>query len=335
MRFRLRVPAVRPVRDIVATVRRAEQAGFDAVGFPDSHLHYRELWATLGAVAISTDQIAIGPMVTNLVTRHLTVTASAARAVAEMAPGRLFLGLGAGDSALGFDSLKHTGARATADGIVALRRLLAGDDVTYGSFAAHLRGAGGLDVPVQLAGSGPLMLATAGAVADAVIVTMGALEHKLARIAAGAAEAGRAQPPPVWVSTTTVLTDDLPATSRLLKPYCIRVAQLEGARVFEEAGVPITVPDHLLGAEGDVGHSADMEAAARSLDALVSDEAALWYAKTRLVGGSEADIRARFDELARLGVTGISMSHLSGSDLPDALIDSVGPIIEAWRRAQG
>jgi len=96
MRFGVRVPATHPIRDVVGFVQRAESAGFDACWFPDSHLNYREVWTTLGAVALATSRIQIGPTVTNLVGRHVTITASAARTVAEAAPGRFILGIGAG-----------------------------------------------------------------------------------------------------------------------------------------------------------------------------------------------------------------------------------------------
>ena len=106
MRFGVRMPAHHPIREVIATVRRAEAAGFDAAWFPDSHLNYREVWTTLGAVAVSTDRIQIGPTVTNLVSRHVTVTASAARAVSEAAPGR-FLTSGIQCSPFGMPSVSR------------------------------------------------------------------------------------------------------------------------------------------------------------------------------------------------------------------------------------
>ncbi|MET0895673.1 MAG: LLM class flavin-dependent oxidoreductase [Acidimicrobiia bacterium] len=331
IRVGVRVPATKPIRDIVVSVQRAEDAGFDYAGFPDSHLNYREVWTTLGVVAASTRRIGIGPNVTNLVTRHPTVTASAARAVAELAPDRLFLGIGAGDSALGFDSLHHTGVDATAEGIGVVRALLAGESVRYGTFQAALREAHET-VPVYVAASGPRMLRMAGAVGDAVVVLMGSLEQKLERVADAARAAGRAAPPPVLVNTVCLITDDVAAATKLLKPICLRVAQLEGAEVFARAGVPIDVPDHLLGAEGDIGHAADYAVAASEIDHLVSDEAALWFTTTRTLVGTAHDVRERLGSLARLGLAGVTLSHLSGSELPDALIDSAGPLVAAWKQ---
>jgi 5,10-methylenetetrahydromethanopterin reductase len=329
LRFGVRIPATRPIREVVSTVRRAESAGLDAACFPDSHLNYRELWATLGAVAVSTERISLGATVTNLVTRHPTVTASAARAIAEVAPSRFVLGVGAGDSAIGFDTLRATGTRAMAEGVRAVRTLLSGRTVRYGEFEAELRGAD-VEVPIYVAASGPRMLRTAGAVADGVIVSMGSLEEKFARIGEGAEDAGRTRPP-VFVYTTCVVTDDVAAASKLMKPFCLRIAQLEGVEIFERAGVRVEPPSHTVGAEGDVGHAADLAAASSAVDSLVSDEAALWFAHNRALVGPAGELTPRFEELAALGAAGVTMSQLSGSDLPDALIDSVAPIIADWR----
>lgn len=326
MRFGVRVPANRPIGEVVATVRRAEAAGFDAAWFPDSHLNYREVWATLGAVAVSTERIEIGPTVTNLATRHVTVTASAARAIAEVAAGRFILGLGAGDSALGFDGLRNASVAEMAEGVGRLRELTAGEGVTFGDFEAKLRGAD-VRVPVYLAASGPRTLAMAGAVADGVIIMMGNVAAKLAHVRRGAAEAGR-QPPPVFIYTTGAITDDLERISKAFKTSCIRIAQLEGREIFEAAGVRVELPpgEHRMGAPGDLGHAANIEEVAAQVDHLVSDEAALWFASNRALVGSEADIEAHFARLQDQGIAGVTMTQLSGSKLPDLLIETIGPL---------
>ncbi|MGE0387304.1 MAG: LLM class flavin-dependent oxidoreductase [Gammaproteobacteria bacterium] len=329
-RIAVRVPATRPLREVIATARRAESAGFDGAWFPDSHLNYREVWTTLGAVAAATDRIAIAPTVTNVLTRHLTVTASAARTVAEVAPGRFFVGLGSGDSAVGFDGLRPAAPAALRAGVEALRTLWRGQAVRYGGFEAVLRGAA-VDVPVYLAGSGPRVLELAGEVADGVILFMGNLEHKLSRVRAGAARAGRA-PPPCHVYTSCAIVDDIGRVSRMMKSGCLRVAQLEGTAEFERAGIRLQVPPHRAGADGDWGHAADLDAASRRLDHIVSDEAAAWYAANRTLVGTARDIAARVMQLRALGIAGVTVSALSGTDLPDALVESVAPLLPELRR---
>jgi len=333
MRFGVRMPAHHSIREVIATVRRAEAAGFDAAWFPDSHLNYREVWTTLGAVAVSTDRIQIGPTVTNLVSRHVTVTASAARAVSEAAPGRFLLGLGAGDSAIGFDGMRNSTLAQMREGVARLRALIAGEGVDFGGFEARLRGAAERP-PIFIAGSGPKTLEMAGAIADGVIIMMGNVEAKMGHVRRGANAAGRPAPP-VFIYTTGAVVDDLERVSKAFKAFCIRIAQLEGVGVFEEAGVKVELPSggHVMGAQGDLGHAASHHDVAHLVDHLVSDEAALWYARTRAILGSEDDIRAHLTRLREQGVAGVTLTELGGAKLPDHLIETLGPLTRPFAGA--
>ena len=81
-------------------VRRAEHAGFDIAWLPDSQFLWRDVWVSLALAAHETSTIRLGTCVTNLETRHPSVTAAAAATLDELAPGRVILGLGTGDSAV-------------------------------------------------------------------------------------------------------------------------------------------------------------------------------------------------------------------------------------------
>src|SRR6266545_5221983 len=107
-RFKIgvRVPPAGSIREVIETVRRADAAGFDMAWIPDSPLNYREVWSILGALAASTDRIELGAAVTNVVSQHVSVVASAARTIAEAAPGRFLITIGAGDSAVGYGGLR-------------------------------------------------------------------------------------------------------------------------------------------------------------------------------------------------------------------------------------
>ncbi|GGM24881.1 hypothetical protein GCM10010129_81740 [Streptomyces fumigatiscleroticus] len=96
----VRIPPCDRADRIVTSVRRAEELGFDSAWFPDSQLLWRDVFTTLTAAALGTERIGLGTAVTHLVTRHPAVVASAARSVAELAPGRFTLGRGVGDSSV-------------------------------------------------------------------------------------------------------------------------------------------------------------------------------------------------------------------------------------------
>ncbi|MFG2376622.1 LLM class flavin-dependent oxidoreductase [Streptomyces sp. NPDC048504] len=100
LRIGVRVPPCDRADRVARTGRRAEELGFDQVWFPDSQLLWRDVFTTLTAAAFATEYIGLGTAVTNLATRHPSVVASAARSVAELAPGRFTLGLGVGNSSV-------------------------------------------------------------------------------------------------------------------------------------------------------------------------------------------------------------------------------------------
>ena len=57
--------------------REAEATGFEWLGVADSQSVFRELYVALTLAALHTRRVRIGPLVTNPLTRHLVVTASA------------------------------------------------------------------------------------------------------------------------------------------------------------------------------------------------------------------------------------------------------------------
>jgi alkanesulfonate monooxygenase SsuD/methylene tetrahydromethanopterin reductase-like flavin-dependent oxidoreductase (luciferase family) len=84
----------------------AEAAGFDGV-FVWDHVQYRapathvaDAWITLAAMAVATERVRIGPLVTPLPRRRPHVVARQATALDQLSGGRLVLGVGTGrDSA--------------------------------------------------------------------------------------------------------------------------------------------------------------------------------------------------------------------------------------------
>lgn len=325
----VRVPAAGPFRDTVAVARRAEAVGLDMAWFPDSPLNYREVWSVLGAVAVSTERIAIGPAITNLASRHLTVTASAARALTEAAPGRFTLGIGAGDSGVGYDTLRPAKVAEMDEGVRKLRDLLSGGSVAYGTFEARLRDIGTSPPPIYLAAGGPKTLKMAGGVADGVIMPMGRFEEKMAWVKQGAEAAGRSMPE-IFVLTIGGKVENLEESILRMKVFCARTAQAEGVERFEKAGFKIDGEflAHKMGAEGDIGHLASVIDGGRALNDVISDELALWFMRENSLLGTEADVEAGLRRLAAAGVTGAYIGSQENSTLPHDLIEGLGPIVK-------
>ena len=80
--------------------KRAEAQGWHGMLVVDSQNLAADSYVALTLAATGTDRIGLGTGVTNSVTRHPAVTASAAMAVQTVSGGRMVLGIGRGDSAL-------------------------------------------------------------------------------------------------------------------------------------------------------------------------------------------------------------------------------------------
>lgn len=207
---------------LVDTATLAEEASFDFVGVPDSQLLIPELYTNLGAAARELDAVDLGPTVTNPVTRHPAVTASAITTVNAAFDGQAVLGVGSGDSAV--YTLGETAAPLSEleTFIRTCRTLCAGGETNHDGKPIELSryddvdGTG--DVPVLLAASGPETLELGGRVADRVLVGSGitpeVVEAALDHVDRGAREAGRdPDAVEVWLWPNARITDD-PAAHR-------------------------------------------------------------------------------------------------------------------------
>jgi 5,10-methylenetetrahydromethanopterin reductase len=171
-----------------------ERLGFDLIGVADTPGNAMDLWVALGVAAARTERVPLA-CVTNFVSRHPLVTASAAASLGATCDGRFILGVGTGHSAAVSAGARPTAPAAFRDGLVFTRTLLAGERASWNGAAAVLPKPAHR-VPVYAAGSGPGALTAAGAVADGVFVNYGLqAEHVTAaraHVREGARAAGRA-----------------------------------------------------------------------------------------------------------------------------------------------
>jgi 5,10-methylenetetrahydromethanopterin reductase len=196
LRIELGLYPTRAVRENVGLAGLAEQLGFDAVWVADSPVLWRELWVNLSGMAMATSRIRLGSAVTSAITRHPSVTASAALSLGELSGARFRLGVGRGDSALATSGCGRPQTlaefRAT---LVAFRALLAGEPAQVGSAEFRYAWVGLPPMPLYVAATGPRMLELAGELADGVIIMVGVAEPMvraaIERVQAGAVAAGR------------------------------------------------------------------------------------------------------------------------------------------------
>ncbi|MEU7858292.1 LLM class flavin-dependent oxidoreductase [Nonomuraea sp. NPDC049141] len=319
----IRLPPCVPAHHLTRTVRRAEELGFDQAWFPDSQLLWRDVFTTLTAAALGTERIGLGTAVTNLATRHPAVLASAARSVAELAPGRFTLGLGVGNSSVGPIGMRPSTGAEIRSGFAQLRALLGGESWDFGTATSRLRDP--LPVPLYLAASGPRNLRLAGEIADGVILLSGVSPETLAGASARVREGASGRGPvPLVASAFCAVTDDVERAARQLKPICAAMAQTGGAKALALSGITLDLPDRIDGVYPDLVHAEDWDRAVEICSRWVSDAAAVAFAQAFCLFGTAQEIHARLRELGDAGVDGVYLQHVGSYDLPEELIETVG-----------
>src|SRR5438309_4901359 len=170
----------RSVDAFAADVRRAEALGWDAVLQPDSQLRRRDTYVLLAAAARTTKRVTLGPLLANPVNRHPTVTASSIATIDELAPGRVLLGWGVGDTAVRLAGLRPARVKELESSTRLMRALLDGREVDVGA-ARPARLPHHRPVPIWIAAGGPKTLRMAGSIADCVFIRVGTYPANIAR----------------------------------------------------------------------------------------------------------------------------------------------------------
>src|SRR5919199_2985632 len=116
-------------RTVLDDVQRAERLGYDSVWIGDSQLLWREAYVLLGAAAALTRRVRLGIGVTNPVTRHPTVTASAMLTLQEASGGRALMGVGVGSTSVRTLGQQPVSRAELARWVELLRALWSGDAV--------------------------------------------------------------------------------------------------------------------------------------------------------------------------------------------------------------
>ena len=337
--FGLRDPPCRPASEVAAFVRRAEDAGFDIAWLPDSQFLWRDVWATLALAAEATRTIRLGTCVTNFETRHPSVTAAAVGTLDELAPGRVILGIGTGDSSIKTLGLRPTSLARMREEIAVTRALLRGETVDFGGRAMRLEALPSDPVPIYMAANAPKALALAGELCEGVITVAGirpeALAPGLGRIEEGVARGGRALADlDICAGLICHVTDDPREAAHIVRPYVVAMAQTGGQPALRTIGVEIDPPAVVGGIYPDVSHAKDWDAASEACEEWVSDEQALAFADAYCLIGPAERIAGALQEAAAAGATSFYVRHVSSYTLPTEVLEAfAAEIIPRFRVA--
>ncbi len=289
---------LQPVDDpatFTAMVEEIESLGYDNLWLTDSSLHARNCYAYLTLASRHSTRLGLGTAVTNPLTRHPAITASALATIDEISGGRAILGIGAGDRPLLALGLRPSPLADLEAAIDAVRALWRGGEVdaAAGSFSlheAHLRFPTRAGIPVYVAASGPRTLELTGRVAEGVILLVGLFPEAIAW-AVGHLERGMdaaAEPrtrPHVAVFAYGAIDDDREsalASARSIAAWFPQTAPV----VCELAGLDEALADEVRRAYG----GGEFQEAAQAA-ALLPDD----FVRKVALAGDRVDARARIE----------------------------------------
>ncbi len=296
---------------------RAEAWGFTGLLIADSQNLTADIWVELALAAARTSVLRLGPGVTNPVTRHIAVTASAAATLQAETGGRATLGFARGDSALSQIGRRPQTAQQFERSLVRLQSLLRGEAVTFDGTSSAIRWLAGAQlakVPVHVAASGPQVIAAAARHAEGVDLTVGAELQRLQWGAGLAREAGGATV--ALGAYLNVAVDPDRKRARAL----VRGSAATFAR-FSSGARPRGVSD---------ATATGIRQAAATYEAARHGEAAAGFAQ-RLdpgfidrftVAGPAAEVRDRLVEIAGAGMQRLIIVPCSLDTAPDAALQS-------------
>ncbi len=302
-------------------VARIESLGWDCVWLPDSQLRRRDTYVLLAAAAQATDVIQLGTLLVNPITRHPSVTASSIATIDELAPGRITLGFGAGDTAVRLSGLRPARVAEMEDAIILIRRLLAGEEVEVGAerpaYLPFHR-----PVPVWLAAGGPRTLEMGGRVADGIFVRVGThqatITDTVGRIRASAEDAGRDPlSVPLGIIFHTVLIDDPQDALTMGKAMAAGYYEYS-PMLFEPSGLRWDGPDtetlkRERGVWPDFHHDPDLLQAGHAVDFLTERHAGAFC----LCGAASEVVEQLVGVLVEAAAVGIEFEQVVLHPIPN------------------
>lgn len=197
MKFCICVPHDTTLDKAAQWWRHMDEAGFDYIGIADTPMLCREIYLSLSAAAAATKNARLLLMITNSITRDVTVTAGSMNTLRELHGDRFTYGFGAGDSSVIGVGLNIATANEMAEYVTAVRDILEGRTANYRGrqIKAAWRDWEPWRPRLWMAANGPKNLRKAAEVADAVIaggpMAPHAVKARMDYIRKCAEEAGR------------------------------------------------------------------------------------------------------------------------------------------------
>lgn len=245
----------------------AEEKGFTHAWLYDSQMIYSDVYVTMTLCAERTDTIKLGTGVTNPSSRIAPVTANAFASLNMLAPGRLVMAIGSGNTARRTLGMPAAKVAEVTEHVRVFRDLCHGDTTDYseGERRRKIRflNAGedfyNLDDPIEIlvAASGPKLLRVAGEVGDGVMlfgaVSPALIEFVMKHAREGAESVGR-DPDELDVTCMTAfhLTEpgvdlESPEVKRAVGPFVASSVNIFALSNKDPSVLPAEYRDEIVG----------------------------------------------------------------------------------------
>ena len=189
-------------------IKELEDLGYDAAWIPDSQMIWSDCYATMALAAANTSRIRLGTGVAIPGTRIAPTSAAAISSINQIAPGRIFWGVGTGHTAMRIMGQDPMPIKEFREYLRVMRALLDGEEVdyTYRDKSApivwgdHGKGFRNVEdrIPIYVAANAPMALRTAGTIGDGLIAVFNeqpdVLNYHMENVRKGAENAGRTLP---------------------------------------------------------------------------------------------------------------------------------------------
>ena len=157
-------------------IKDLENLGYDAAWVPDTQMMWSDCYSTMALAAQNTSKIKIGTGVAIAGTRIAPTTAAAISSINTIAPGRVFLGIGTGHTAMRVMGQDPLPVKEFREYLKVIRAMLSNQetDFTYRNKTTSIvwqdHGSGFRNtedkIPIYVAANGPRALRTAGMYGD-------------------------------------------------------------------------------------------------------------------------------------------------------------------------
>ena len=290
-----------PLPKMVQLAKVTEELGYSHIWVGDSHLIWREAYVNMAAIALSTARVKLGTGVTNPLTRHPSVVASAYATLEEYAPGRTIVGIGLGDSSVETMGMKPAKLSFFEETMAQMRQLLDGQEVQLETGKIHLLHPCKAKVPIYIAASGPKMLELSGRIADGIIVLVGVADEYIAhareRISAGAKAAGRKVEDLNLVLWVPCAVSDTAPAKDAVKAHVARVVAHPLPYVLDPTEQKVLEE---IRKTYDYYHHMDQQA---NHAEVIPD----WLVEKFAIAGSVAECRAQIERIKKTGIQQIAI----------------------------